>query len=112
MTSRYDGRMIALNGDEIYAEIFNRRAVGFVNQYTSPRLRYPTQEEMNSLTLISYSWKMGDKLYKVADQYYNDSTLWWVIAWFNKYPTEAAIKIGFTIQVPMPLERALQVLGA
>ena len=39
-------------------------------------------------------WKLGDRFYKLADQYYGDPTLWWIIAWYNRMPTESHAEGG------------------
>ena len=105
MTSRYDNRFIRVNAASIYNELFIRREIGIVSQYTTPRFSYPTVDESLELNIIPFVWKMGDRFYKLADHYYNDPKLWWVIAWFNKTPTESHLKIGDVVQIPLPLER-------
>jgi len=37
--------------------------------------------------------------------------MWWVIAWFNKLPTESHIKLGDVIYIPMPLNEILKIYG-
>ena len=68
---------------------------------------YPTVEQAGNLTFINHVWKQGDRYFKLASEYYGDPTLWWVIAWFNKKPTESHVKLGDIIQIPMPLETVL-----
>ena len=55
-------------------------------------------------------WKYGDRLYKLANKYYGDSRYWWVIAWWNSFPTEASITLGTPLRIPLNLEQALIVL--
>lgn len=110
MTSRYDGREIRTNIDQKYREIFKKRNVQFINQYMTPELKYPTATDMAELTNYSHVWKLGDRFYKLADEYYKDSTLWWVIAWYNRTPTEAQVNLGDIVNIPMPLEKILQIL--
>ena len=43
--------------------------------------------------------------------YVDDTNLWWVIAWYNKKPTEAHVKAGETIVIPLPLDKILRHLG-
>ena len=54
---------------------------------------------------------MGDRYYKLADGYYGDSRYWWIIAWFNKKPTESHIKVGDIIRVPTSLGDILSAMG-
>ncbi len=64
-----------------------------------------TAKEMATIEPIGHIWTTGDRLYKLAEKYYNDPTLWWVIAWYNNRPTEGHFKVGDVIQIPTPIER-------
>jgi nucleoid-associated protein YgaU len=110
MASRYDNTPVFVNNDELYDEFFEERNVNFIRQYRSGRLRHPTLTERASLERVRHVWKIGDRLYKLAHQYYGDSRLWWVIAWYNKKPTEGHFKIGDLIRIPMPLNQVLSML--
>lgn len=95
----------------MYQNLFEVRDVKFIRQFDSPNFKYPTEDQINSLDLLDHMWKRGDKLSKLAEQHYSDPRLWWVIAWFNKRPTEAHFKFGDVIQIPRPLERVLDFMG-
>ena len=60
---------------------------------------------------MDHIWKEGDRFFKLAHQYYGDSTMWWVIAWFNRTPTEAHVSLGDTIYIPRPLDLVLDYLN-
>ena len=107
MTSRYDTVSIGINQSSKYEKIFKNRNVKFVRQYFTPILEHLTTQEISTLSTTSHIWKLGDKL---AHQYYGDSTLWWVIAWFNQAPTESHLNIGDIIVIPSPLEKVLALL--
>ena len=47
---------------------------------------------------------------KLAHKHYGDSSLWWVIAWFNKRPTESHVTVGTVIVIPMPIQKVLKYL--
>ncbi len=111
MTSRYAGTSIGINDLEQYQQILKEKGVKFIRQYFSPNLRHPTVEDVMELELIGHTWALGDRFYKLAYKYYGDSTLWWVIAWYNQTPTEAQVDIGDTLQVPLPLDKVLRMLG-
>ena len=110
MTSRYDTRIPRANFSPQYRQIFKERAINFVNQYGTAVLKYPSPSEINELVNYSHVWKLGDRFYKLADQYYKDPTLWWVIAWYNRTPTESHVSIGDVVIIPLPLEKTLQFL--
>lgn len=90
----------------------DKRDVDYIQQYNTPKFVYPTAEEMSTLNVIRDVWKMGDRYWKLAYKYYNGrSDLWWVIAWFNKRPTEGGLKTGDVILIPTPLDRILEIYG-
>jgi len=99
-----------MNASDIYDEILEKRNIGFVSQYLTPKLSYPTVDETLDLNIIPHAWKIGDRFYKLAAYYYDDPKLWWVIAWFNRTPTEHHVEIGDVVEIPLPLERTLQLL--
>ena len=110
-TSRYQGRRVAVNSDDLYKNILDQRGLKFVRQYRTANLSYPSKEKIGRMMTDQHLWKMGDRFYKLAHHYYGDSKYWWVIAWFNKKPTEAHIKTGELIKIPTPVEEILNYYG-
>ena len=108
MGMRYQNRFIRINAEPLYETFFRDRGVPYINQYGTPEMRYPTSEEISKLELIGHIWKMGDRYYKLAHQYYGDPKLWWIIAWFNQKPTEGFLSLGQLIHIPLPLEKILR----
>ena len=109
---RYSERSIGINKTAQYQEVFEEKNVNHIRQYFSPKLRHPTAEEVSELDIISHEWTLGDRYFKLASQYYNgDSKLWWIIAHFNQKPTESHVVIGDIIEIPLPLDRVLRLLG-
>jgi len=111
MTDRYMQRRIFKNSHEDYKEILKSKNTKWIKQYNTPVLKYPSPEQIASLNSGTEIWKTGDRLYKYAFKYYSDPELWWVIAWFNKKPTEADFSVGDVVYIPQPLEKALTLLG-
>lgn len=111
MTSRYDDKILGVNRTEQYQEILEEKNLNQITHYFTPTLRHPTATEVATLEIIQHEWKTGDRYYKLAKQYYNDSKLWWVIAHFNQKPTEFDVTIGQTIDIPLPLDKTLKLLG-
>ncbi len=108
--NRYNSRIVSTNEQEQYQEQFERRGIKKIVQYESPSFVYPSKEILSSLTIIEHVWTESDRLYKVADRYYGDSKLWWVVAKFNNLPTESHIKIGYVLRIPLPVDRLLSVM--
>lgn len=110
--TRYDARNVLRNEHEQYHNILKNRDVNFIDQYVTASFKLPTAEQVQELSLIGHMWKVGDRLYKLAHEHYNGrSELWWVIAWFNQKPTEAHIKPGDVLQIPLPIDKALHMFG-
>jgi len=107
--SRYSNRTIFTNRNPDYRNaFFEDRAVKNIDQYSSPEINYPDQEEINSLTNVSVVWDASSKLYNLAFDHYGDASYWWVIAWYNQKPTESHFKVGDTVYIPLPLSRAVE----
>ena len=80
--------------------------------YSSPEHQEIKDEAILELDVVFHSWTVGDRFYKLAHKYYGDTRYWWVIARFNKTPTEAHVKIGQTLQIPLPAHKAIQYIKA
>jgi|TARA_R110000796_G_scaffold89198_3_gene192654 nucleoid-associated protein YgaU len=107
--SRYDVRRVIANEDQGYQEdILERRGIKRINHFSTPTLRYPTSREIADMQVNAVTWKRGTSLAKIAAKEYGDPKLWWVIAWFNKLPTDAHYNLGDKVFVPKPLERILR----
>tara|TARA_Y100000034_G_scaffold121775_1_gene166416 strand:- start:4567 stop:4914 length:348 start_codon:yes stop_codon:yes gene_type:complete len=106
--TRYGGRTIIINNDEIYEKYLKERDLGAISHYTTPEIKYPTANEIASkLNVVSHTWSVGDRYYKIADKYYGDPTLWWLVAWFNQRPLESDVSLGEVISVALPAEEAI-----
>jgi nucleoid-associated protein YgaU len=84
------------------------RGVKRIRHYDTPKFSYPDPLVVaNSLTRIRHVWKSEDMYWKLAAKHYGDAQLWWVIAWFNKKPTESHVTLGDVVYIPMPLDTVL-----
>ena len=101
--SRFDDRRVLINDADLYKEYMTKKGVNFIRQYTTAELEYPTDRQMQELAVERHVWGVGDKYFKLAYEHYGDSELWWIIAWFNKKPTEVHVKAGDVILIPKPL---------
>ena len=92
--SRYSNRPKRLNNplsggpESIYTEFIENRNVRHIEQYTTPEFSPLTAARRASIPYDSHVWTTGDRFYKLAHDYYGNSALWWIIAWFNQTPTE------------------------
>ena len=111
MPTRYDNRLILLNKDELYMKFIEERNLKSIRQYGTGTLKYPTVDELKSVTRVRHIWKTGDRYFKLAEEYYDDPEMWWVIALFNQKPTEFHVKPGDVLYIPVPLESVLFYVG-
>ena len=111
MPDRYQRRGRRKNNEELYENAFEERGVKGILQYTTPRFRTITPEMRSQLNREKYIWKISDSYQKLAQAYYGNPRYWWVLAWYNRKPTDALVKVGDTIRIPKPLERVLEFMG-
>ena len=110
MASRYDGKRPIINRDQAYKHVFEDRGVKYIKQYPTPELSHANFKQIMQLEQETHIWKLGDRFYKLACEYYGDETLWWIIAWYNKTPTESHVKPGQLLKIPHPLSKVLSIL--
>jgi nucleoid-associated protein YgaU len=105
--SRYAGTVVIYNDAEIYEEFLKERGLTNLQQFASSTMYHPTARERATLNRMHHTWKVGDRYYKLAQEYYGDSRYWWVIAQYNQKPTESDVLLGDAIIIPLPLEDVL-----
>ena len=101
-------RFVFVNDDAIYENLLRRKRKLTLRQYTTPTIP-DLRRRLNSANIetVPHIWKTGDRYYKLALQYYNNSSLWWVIAIYNQKPTEGSLRKGDVLLVPVPIETVL-----
>ena len=111
--TRYKDHDIIDNDDPDYKKAFKSRygTRTSIKHYESDFLEYPTTEEIMQLGFTNHMWKLGDRYYKLAHSHYGDSQYWWVIALFNKKPTDQHVAIGDMVKIPLPLRDVLDIYG-
>lgn len=109
--SRLNNRRKAKNKNELYDKLFEDRGVKHVEQFATPRLSNPSQEDIDRIPTIDYYWRLGDKYWLLAAKYLGDQSLWWLIAKLNNKPAEFLLNEGDEIKIPTNVAIALEVLG-
>jgi len=104
--SRYQNRATFKNNDPSYIKQFSSRKVDSIEQYVSPNFTWDA-----SLDFEEEYWGVGSRFYKLADKYYGDASLWWIIPWFNQKPLETDFNAGDPVMIPVPLERVLNIFN-
>jgi nucleoid-associated protein YgaU len=108
---RYKNQEVFTNINEAYRHYLKSRGDKKIKQYDTPRFRHPTAKDAAKFNTINYIWGTGDRYYKLAAEYYDDPTMWWVIALYNQKPTEFHLKLGDVVFIPTPLESVLFHIG-
>ena len=111
MSSRYENVEKFTNSNRMYQTMFKDRGIVQVQQFGTRNLKFPTNEQITELNIISHPWRYGDRYSNLAHEHYGDVKLWWVIAFFNQQPTETNFSFGDSIFIPHPLERVLSFYG-
>jgi len=104
MPGRYRNAYFFQNTNPLYERIFEERGRRFIHQYGTRTFKPLTDLEFNSLVIEEIFWQPGDRLEKIASRVYGNATYWWIIARFNKKPTDAHWRPGDVVQVPYPLQ--------
>ena len=111
MGIRYIGRDLIQNESEVCESIIKSRNINFVIHHSTPVFLMPTEEQEEQLTVVNHVWTVGDRYYRLAHEFYGKSELWWIIAWYNQKPTEAHVKLGDVLEIPLPLEKVIEYYG-
>jgi len=107
MGIRNDNRTIKRNSEEIYEELLESRGVKQIDHYSTPTFEPLTLANRYSVRNVHHTWSTGDRYWKLAERYYGNSDLWWLVAWYNQKPTDAHVRNGDSIMIPLPLDRVL-----
>lgn len=109
MATRYDtsSKNTLNNTVEQFNEILDEREVKSITHYNTLSLKFPTVQQIQTLSIRKHTWKFSDRYWKLSKLYYGDEKYWWVIAWFNKKPIEAMLNVGDQVSIPLPLSDVL-----
>jgi hypothetical protein len=110
MVSRYDARGFLKNRDVLYENLLAKRNTTAILQYTTPYMKHPSAKEIENLNIVNHAWGEGDRFWKLAGKYFGRPELWWIIAWFNRMPTEGHLERGDIVAIPLPLSKILDYL--
>jgi nucleoid-associated protein YgaU len=110
MATRYSTTRVLTNASDYYAPLRKKRGDKRIRQYETPKLHQPSTAEMRAIASTTHIWKSTDRLSNLAHKHYGDVRYWWVIAWYNGYPTEAHLFAGASLFIPISLDSALNAL--
>ena len=108
--TRYKNKITAINENEQYEKLFEKRGINSIEQYRTPEYEFVEEDVLRSIDVYQHIWVQGDSYWALASRFYERPEYWWVIASFNRKPTESHVKIGDVIQIPADLYSALRVV--
>jgi hypothetical protein len=110
--SRYNRYKILNNNSKYYRFLRKERNdLANIRHYETPILYQPDVIDRANLNTTTHIWAVGDRYYNLADQYYGDPKLWWIIAWYNGRPTESDCFPGDLLTIPLQAAAVLALLG-
>ena len=109
--NRLSSREIFKNTDIHYDEQFKKRDISGINQFDTAVIEFPANQILAGLSYDTRIWQVGDRLHKIAHEVFGDSRYWWVVAQFNKKPTDHHFQVGDIYYVPLNLEDVLNSFG-
>tara|TARA_Y100001937_G_C7084500_1_gene314655 strand:- start:29 stop:370 length:342 start_codon:yes stop_codon:yes gene_type:complete len=109
--SRYENNLVVRTSTIEYSDILDRRGVSFIDHVSFEKFKTLRVRDIIGIEVINHTWQPSDRFFKLASQYYNDPTYWWIIAYYNNLPLETDAKVGQVLEIPVPLEYILSALG-
>lgn len=109
--NRYRNRQLVRNNLPQYKEKLAKRGKSFAIQYSTLSAVPLTMPQIASIEKVPYRWGHGDKFFKLAAEYYGDTSKWWIIAWYNELPTENHVNLGDLIYIPLYTDELLDLWG-
>ena len=109
--SRYDKSPVFVNQEPSTELVRRMRKLRKITHYGTSFLYHPDVADRSGLNTDTHIWKYGDRFYNLANKYYGNPELWWLIAWYNGVPTEAHLKKGDVLEIPVNLEDVATILG-
>ena len=108
--SRYGSSNVTNNDSDFYSPLAEKRGLKAIQHFQTVVIHNPQIFERMQIRTNSHVWKYGDRYYKLANTYYGDPQLWWIIAWYNLTPTESHVELGQTVRIPLPLSRVVSLM--
>ena len=81
-----------------YEPLLNDRDLKYVDLYTEG---IKIKIDYSKISYRKHIWSKSDNLFRLANTYYNDKNMWWIIAFYNQKPTDAHFTIGEEIYIPV-----------
>tara|TARA_B100000035_G_C20981300_1_gene545585 strand:- start:65 stop:394 length:330 start_codon:yes stop_codon:yes gene_type:complete len=80
-------------------DLLERREVEEIKYYKN--IIFSRDFMQNNYSAREHVWSHGDKLYKLAQRYFGDRDLFWIIGLFNNKPTDSHYSYGDIVYIPI-----------
>jgi len=97
--------------DPRYDYLFEGRDTKIIYVLAMDQMNALSGADRRAISTRRYTWRPYDQYWKVAQRFYGDTRLWFIIAYYNKAPTEFHLKPGQDIFVPTSAQAILDKLG-
>ena len=98
--NRYSLRSTRDNDHPLYRRVNSDRGAKRITHYRAPKFAILSDDIFQIVDYEVVYRSISTRFWKLASEHYGDPSLWWVIAYFNKKPTEFHSKIGEAIYIP------------
>ena len=86
--------------DDRYDYLFENRDMKIIYMAAMNEMNAMTDADRSAIDTKRYTWRTSDRYWQVAKRFYGDTRLWFVIAYYNKAPTEFHLSNGQDILIP------------
>tara|TARA_Y100000114_G_C11505328_1_gene206406 strand:- start:24 stop:365 length:342 start_codon:yes stop_codon:yes gene_type:complete len=108
--SRYSKNTIVRTESTDYKNVLDNRGVEHIDHYSFEKFKILKVRDIAGIQVVKHTWTSSDRFFKLANQYYNDPSYWWIIAYFNNTPLETDLEVGQSVFIPIPLEYILSAM--
>lgn len=110
MNRYYNTQKIINNADRDKA-LMDKKNIKNILQYSIYDFGTLGSDNKLNLDITYHTFERGDKLYNIAQKYYNDASLGWLICYTNNISNELQILEGQMLSIYLPLENLLELLN-
>lgn len=108
--SRYSKNIVVRTDTSDYKTALDKRGVQYIDHFSFEKFKILRIRDIVGIKIVNHTWQASDRFFKLSNEYYNDPTYWWIIAYYNGTPLETDVTVGQNIQIPIPLEYILAAL--
>lgn len=103
MYKRYENTRKINNFSDRYRDVFEKKNLLYMKQYSSFRFNKVNQMELDKYDFYLHTFQHNEKLYNISYDYYNSPEFGWLILYTNKIASEFMLKDGDMLSIYYPL---------